>query len=144
MFSELSGNYPATLDEKGRIHIPSDIKGMLGDNKILRLADWGTCLVAYPEESFKRMSASLHELWKDKKNRKRISRIIADFFQCTIKNGKLLIPQQLRNELKLNKKIQVVGNIDRIQIWNQQDWLKQKTEFGETTIQDDLDELGLM
>ncbi|MEE8483397.1 MAG: hypothetical protein V3S46_02275 [Nitrospinota bacterium] len=144
MIFELSGNYPATLDEKGRIHIPSDIKTMLGGNKILRLSDWGACLVAYPEESFKTMSASLLELRKDKEKRKKANRIISQFFLCAIKNGKLLIPQQLREGIKLNKKIQVVGNTDHIQIWNQQDWVKQESEFGKTTIQDDLDELGLM
>ena len=144
MISVLSGNYSATLDEKGRVHIPSDMKAMLGNMKMLRLSDWGMCLVAYPEEAFRKMSESLLESRKDKAKRKSAAKIISGFFPCEIKNGKILIPQHMRAGLSLDRKIQVVGNLDHIQIWNQSDWQRQEAGFGESTMQDDLDGLGLM
>ena len=138
------GNYPATLDDKGRVHIPKVINRLVGDNKTLMMAQWGNCLAAFPPASFEKMGERLAELSKQKKYRDIVHATVSRFFPGTIKNGKLLIPQELRNGTKINKKLQIVGMLDHIEIWNQPEWKKKITRRKGRNVRDDLDQLGIL
>jgi len=138
------GNYPATLDDKGRVHIPSVINRQVGDDKTLMMAEWGNCLAAFPPASFEKMGERLAELSKQKKYRDIVHTTVSRFFPGTIKNGKLLIPQELRNGTKINKKLQIVGMLDHIEIWNQPEWQKKNKRRKGRNVRDDLDQLGIL
>lgn len=138
------GNYQGTLDDKGRVHIPSVLSKMVGDNKTLMIAQWGQCLAAFPKSSFEQMGERLLELSKDKKNREKVHRIVSNFFPGTIKSGKLLLPQELRNGFRLDKKLQIVGMLTHIEIWNQDFWSKKDAPRKPETVRDDLDEFGIL
>jgi MraZ protein len=138
------GNYATSLDEKGRVHIPAVLAKQVGDNEIMMVSDWGQCIAAFPPASFEAMGKRLHELSRDPKLRDRVHRIVSSFFECTIKNGKLLIPQELRSLKKLEKKVSIVGMLEHIEIWNHGDWRNRETERGASGIRDDLNELGIL
>ncbi|MFQ5431040.1 MAG: hypothetical protein ACE5EN_00875 [Nitrospinota bacterium] len=138
------GNYPATLDDKGRVHIPSVINRQVGDNKTLMMAEWGGCLAAFPPVSFEKMGERLAELSKQKKYRDIVHATVSRFFPGAIKNGKLLIPQELRNGTKINKKLQIVGMLDHIEIWNSAEWQKKNSRRKGRNVRDDLDQLGIL
>ena len=138
------GNYPATLDDKGRVHIPGVINKQVGDDKTLMMAEWGNCLAAFPPASFEKMGERLAELSKQKKYRNIVHATVSRFFPGTIKNGKLLIPQELRNGTKINKQLQIVGMLDHIEIWNQPEWQKSNKRRKGRNVRDDLDQLGIL
>jgi MraZ protein len=132
------------LDDKGRVHIPKIINRQVGDNKTLMMAKWGNCLAAFPPASFEKMGERLAELSKQKKHREIVRTTVSHFFPGTIKNGKLLIPQELRNGSKIEKKLQIVGMLDHIEIWNQSEWLKKNARRKARNVRDDLDQLGIL
>ena len=140
------GNYPATLDDKGRVHIPSVINRQVGDDKTLMMAEWGNCLAAFPPASFEKMGERLAELSKQKKYRNIVHATVSRFFPGTIKNGKLLIPQELRNGTgtKIDKQLQIVGMLDHIEIWNSAEWQKSNKRRKGRNVRDDLDQLGIL
>ncbi|MBI3793765.1 MAG: hypothetical protein HY280_03425 [Nitrospinae bacterium] len=138
------GNYPATLDEKGRVHIPSVLARDVGDNETVMVADWGKCLAAFPQKAFEEMGKVLMEQSKSKQHRERVHRIVSNFYPSVLKNGKLLVPQELRERKKLDRKISVVGMLTHIEIWNQKDWNEKDAGSRKKSIRDDLDELGIL
>ncbi len=138
------GNYAASLDEKGRVHVPAVLAKQVGDNETMMVADWGQCIAAFPPASFEEMGKRLHEQSRSKEHRERVHRIVSSFFECTIKNGKLLIPQELRSLKKLEKKVNIVGMLEHIEIWNHKDWGNRESERGANDIRDDLNELGIL
>lgn len=137
-----SGKYSCTLDDKGRVHIPADIKKDMGGNKDLRIADRKKYLILFPPDYFERMGEELIKLRKDKKQANKVRKVFSSFYRSTIKNGKLLIPQEIRGNFKLEKKIQVVGAGDHIEIWNESDWMREEAGYEKEADLDDLDELG--
>ncbi len=138
------GNYPGTIDEKGRVHIPALLKKLVGGDKTLMIARWGECLAAFPQNSFEKMGERLAELSKQEKYRDMVHRIVSNFFPGVIKNGKLLIPQELRNTLELDRKVQIVGMLDHMEIWNQSDWKRIDEKRTGTSTRDDLNKLGIL
>ncbi len=146
MYRRLSGSYQATLDEKGRLHIPSILGKQLGDDATLWVSPWGNSLAAFPTPHYDHLTEQLFELRKDPANREQVSRVVENFYQGTFKNGKLLIPQELREICDSEKKIQVVGQLDHLEIWSQAVWQNRKTlqERREKSSQDDLSDLGLI
>lgn len=138
------GNYLGTLDEKGRIHIPSAISRQIKDKGLMMVAPWGDCLAAFPRPFFEQLGERLRELSKDPANMDKVREIVSSTFAGTFKNGKLLIPQELRNGFKLDKKIQIVGMLDHIEIWNKADWENKDLPREKKSIRDDLNDLGLL
>ena len=138
------GNYPGTQDDKGRIHIPSILSKLIGDEDLMMMAHWGDSLAAFPREHFEKMAERLQELSKDPTKMEQVRKIISGFFAGSFKSGKLLIPQELRNGYKLDKKIQIVGMLDHIEIWNQEDWQGEEKPREKTSVRDDLNDLGLL
>jgi len=136
----LSGNYQATLDEKGRIHIPSVIGKTIEDESLM-VSQWGDCIVAFPLIHYRELTQQLFELRKDPQKREQVGRVISQFFHGTFKSGKLLIPQPIRDKFKIDKQIQVIGQMDHLQIWNQSLW-NEREELIEKTSRDDLSDLG--
>lgn len=138
------GNYTGTLDDKGRVHIPKVISQLVGDKKTVMIAKWGDCLAAFPPASFEKMGERLAELSKQEKYREMVHSIVSRFFPGTLKGGKLLIPQELRNGTKMEKKLQIVGMLDHIEIWNQSQWKKKDTRHKGRNVRDDLNKLGIL
>ncbi|MDH5542950.1 MAG: hypothetical protein OEY64_08300 [Nitrospinota bacterium] len=141
------GNYPGTLDEKGRVHIPSILGKELGDDDQMVVARWGECLAAFPMPFFEEMAKSLREeakLSKDPAKVRKARNIFAGSFAGTFKSGKLLIPQEIRTTFELEKKLQIVGMDNKIEIWNQSTWLEQEAPEDGSSLRDDLDEFGLL
>jgi len=138
------GNYPGSQDEKGRVHIPSVLARLVKDKDTLKIAKWRGCLAVFPSDSFERMAEMLAEKGRRKEYREKVHRIVASFFPAGIKNGKLLIPQELRNGVKLDKKVQIVGMLDHIEIWNQSDWQAKADRQAGRELPDDLDDLEIL
>ncbi len=138
------GNYQGTQDEKGRVHIPSILAKQVGDEDMMMVAQWGACLAAFPKPFFDQLAERLRELGKDASKIPVVRKIISGFFAGTFKNGKLLIPQEMRNDFNLDKKIQIVGMLDHIEIWNRPDWDKQDSLREMKSVRDDLNDLGLL
>jgi MraZ protein len=140
------GNYPGTLDEKGRVHIPSIFaKQVKGDFMVV--LQWGEALAAFPGEQFERLANRLEEEAKESKDAKKLERarnIFQYSFSGTFKNGKLLVPQELRTVINHDNKLKIIGIKDKIEIWSEAVWLKQQKPVDGKTMRDGLDDFGLL
>jgi MraZ protein len=138
------GSYPATLDEKGRVHVPSVFAKDVGESETVMVADWGKCVAAFPPAAFEEMAKRFLELSKNKKHREKVHRIVSSFYESSIKNGTLLIPQKLRDDKKFGKKVAIVGMLNHMEIWDQRDWDEKDIGRKKTGIRGDLDALDIL
>lgn len=117
------GEYHHTIDNKGRIIIPSKFRDELGDNFIITRGI-ETCLFVYPLENFKKITDKLTALPFTKKDARNFSR----FFMSGATNveldkqGRVNVATPLINYAHLEKDCIIIGTGDRLEIWSQEDW----------------------
>ncbi len=117
------GEYHHTIDDKGRIIIPSKFREELGDSFIITRGI-ENCLFVYSFDNFKNITDKLASLPFTKKDARNFSR----FFMSGATNveldkqGRANITAPLINYAHLKKDCVIVGTGDRLEIWSQEDW----------------------
>ena len=121
---KFSGEFNVSIDLKGRISIPASFRDELrevyksGSLFVTRNEDG---LVAYPPERWEEICANVEKL-KPSPQKDAIWRIrIAPAQECNFNaQGRIQIPQSLRNSAGLEKDVVVIGMRDKVEIWSQQ------------------------
>jgi MraZ protein len=132
------GRFKHNIDEKGRISLPSKfreiLKGKYGSEALI-ITNYIDCLVAYPLEEWKKIEEKLIKLpWDNPKVRKYLRFILGSAEEChPDKQGRLLLPQTLRQEFNLEKEVILLGMLTHFEIWNpkhfEKDYQEIKAEF---------------
>lgn len=115
-----------TIDDKGRIVIPSRFRELLrsenGDGIMISRMD--RCLVAFPMVSWSRLEERILKLAEKSEVMRRFRRVfIGGAHECACdKQDRLLIPPALRQYAGLNKEIVLVGVLDHFEIWSRENY----------------------
>jgi MraZ protein len=123
-----SGRYEYTIDDKGRLSIPSKFRDALlsHDTPALVLTNHlDGCVVAYPAKEWEalqdRIERSGAALKKEAKNVLRF--FYSGATECPIDRlGRILVPQTLRNYGTIKKNVVIVGMNKKIEIWAEEAW----------------------
>lgn len=119
----LIGEYHHTIDEKGRLIIPSKFRESLGDNFIITRG-LENCLFVYSLENWDKICNKLNSLPFTKKD----ARVFNRFFMSGAtsveldKQGRVNIASPLIQYANLCKDCVIIGTGDRLEIWSQEDW----------------------
>jgi MraZ protein len=145
----LRGRYEHTIDSKGRISIPSKFREILNkkyDDRLV-ITNFDNCLVAFPYEEWSVLEEKVNSLSLVKKEVKTFLRFFySSAMDCMIdKQGRLLIPQTLRDYANLQKDVVLVGEGKKIEIWAKERWneVARKAQEDFEQITDTLANLGL-
>ena len=136
------GEYNHTIDAKGRLIIPSRFRELLGEEFVLTKGLDG-CLSIYPMDEWKAFEEKLRALPLTNKNARTFTRFfVAGATNCELdKQGRILIPQHLRQYAKLQKDLVIVGASNRAEIWDQEKWEQMCGEVTSEMIAQTMDEL---
>ena len=117
------GEYNHTIDAKGRLIIPAKFRELLGTEFVLTRGLDG-CLFIYPVDEWKAFEQKLRALPLTNKNAKTFSRFfVAGAAMCELdRQGRVLVPQTLREFAGLEKDVVLTGNLDRIEVWSKDKW----------------------
>lgn len=117
------GEYNHTIDAKGRLIVPAKFREILGDNFIVTKGLDG-CLFVYPNDEWTRFEEKLKSLPLTNKNARQFTRFfLAGAAACEVdKQGRMLLPQVLREFASLEKDVVLVGVASRIEIWSRERW----------------------
>ena len=112
------GEYNHTIDPKGRLIIPAKFREALGDEFVVTKGLDG-CLFVYANTEWNNFEEKLRTLPLTNKNARQFTRFfLAGAAACEVdKQGRILIPQVLREFAKLEKDVVLVGVASRIEIW---------------------------
>ena len=117
------GEYHHTIDDKGRLLIPSKFRTELGD-KFVITRGIENCLFAYPTDRWEQIVHKLESLPFTKKDARNFTRFflsgatVAEFD----KQGRINITSPLINYAGIKKDCVVIGTGDRLEIWSKDAW----------------------
>jgi MraZ protein len=120
------GEYQHTLDAKNRVSLPARFRDEL-TGRLVVSKGLGGCLYVRSAEQFEEAIADL-KTGNDFDPDKRTTRLFfaASAAETTLdKAGRINIAPQLRDYAGLAKDVMVVGNIDRIELWDAAAWAAQ-------------------
>ena len=125
----LRGNYPARVDEKGRLKIPSGYLQLLetkfgADVFVTSLT--GENARVYPMETWLEIERKLAEIPNSHPSKARFLDRVHFFGQASAldRQGRLLIPSTLRETAEMNGNVAVLGKYNFLEIWNQERFLE--------------------
>ena len=124
----LIGTYECTVDNKGRIMIPAQLKkqldGFTTEPFILKRSVFQNCLELFPYSEWKLMMDKVNKLNRFvKKNNDFIRMYTAGVKSIDLdSNGRLLVPKDLIAISKLTKNVVLSSSINIIEIWDKDEY----------------------
>jgi transcriptional regulator MraZ len=119
----LRGNYPATVDAKGRLKIPSAFKAYLDENygqEYYVTSTDGQSVRVYPFPVWREIEEKLAALPSMNKSKKKfLDRV--NYWGHTVRMdalGRILIPSQLRESAGTRGEVAVIGYLNYVDVWD--------------------------
>ncbi|HJM83592.1 MAG TPA: division/cell wall cluster transcriptional repressor MraZ [Nitrospinota bacterium] len=116
------GHSSASVDPKGRVHLPSKFRDVLVKNYgrplILTISD--RCLAGYPSNYWLERYEALAAAEYTPEKGDLLRAITENAEECPIKNGRILLPARLRKYAGIGHDVVIVGRIKMIEIWSKE------------------------
>lgn len=140
----LIGEYVHSLDVKGRLIMPAKLRHDMGDKFIVTKGLDG-CLFAFSQKEWLNFETKLKELPLSDKNARNFVRFfLAGATECeTDKQGRFLIPNNLRIAANLDKEAIIIGVGTRLEIWDKATWEKCDEDISADDIAANMTMLGI-
>lgn len=126
--SNFSGKYYYSVDPKGRVMIPAPLREIIsanyGDKLYVTIAPADRCVQIYPQEEWNTLMEKVRGLAQSNKAVKRFRRtVIGSAVEVGMdKQGRVQLPVSLREDTGIKGEIVVVGQLDKIEIWDRAEW----------------------
>jgi MraZ protein len=139
------GEYQHSLDTKGRVILPARYRDQLADGAFVTKGRGG-CLAVFAPEEFESVASQVREQSKRGARELNAARV---FFSGAHdvqpdKQGRVALPQNLREFAGLTRDVVVAGVFSRIEIWDRDRWLElDRVGDQALTDSDDLPEFGI-
>ena len=119
----LYGEYRHNMDQKGRITVPLKFRDYLGD-KFYVCKGLDKCLFLYSEAEWQGLIDKIAAMpVAQARSVQRFMFAGAADVECD-KQGRILLPQNLRDFAGLNKDVTVIGSGSRAEIWDSDAWMQ--------------------
>ena len=130
------GEYNHTIDAKGRLIIPSKFREALGDTFVVTKGLDG-CLFVYDNDEWNAFEEKLKSLpITNKEARQFVRFFLAGAAEVEVdKQGRILVPNVLREFAQISKDVVLIGVASRIEIWS-------KERFDGMAEYEDMDEIA--
>ena len=131
-----TGSYFHTMDNKGRVSIPARYREILKDRKDRQiiLTNFGGYLLAFPQTEWSKIEAKFAEqplFRKDLRNFQRF--LISGVEECLLdRQGRILVPPNLRDYARLSREVCLVGAIRCFEIWDRSTFEVHRKELEES------------
>ncbi len=120
---KFSGEYNVSIDLKGRVSIPASFRDELRqvyESEGLVVTRYKNGLVAYPPRRWEEICANVFAMAAGPRREANLRNRIAPAKECSFNaQGRIQIPQSLREHAGLDKDIVVIGMFEKIEIWSQ-------------------------
>ena len=146
-----------SLDAKGRLAMPARQRDLLLENEeiaqlVVTIDTQSPCLLLYPIQEWEVIEAKLEALPSFNPATRRLQRLLmghASELEMD-SQGRILIPQLLRDYAKLDKRVMVVGQGQKFELWSdtvwdaeREVWLAEDKEMKEQGLPPELQHISL-
>ena len=121
------GEHEHSIDRKGRLIIPAKFREVFKENYVERFfvtRGLDTCLFVFTEEEWKKQESRFRSLSFTHREAREFNRL---YFSgaCEVacdRQGRILVPQYLKDFAKIKNEVMIVGVSNRIEIWSRENW----------------------
>jgi MraZ protein len=126
-----TGEFRHTIDAKGRLIVPSRLRDELDDDHLVLTPWMNGCIALWSGPGWRELEAALKEQRRsDTGARSFVRGIAASAHQDTVdKQGRITVPQHLRDWAEIGKDVVVSGALDHGEIWSPDKWAGEKANF---------------
>lgn len=140
------GEYQHNLDQKGRVAIPAKFRPQLLNGAVVTRG-LDSCLFVLAKDEWEKLSEKIAGTPLTQANSRAFARLMfSGAFAVELDSqGRILIPDYLREYAGLGKKVVVAGVFNRLEIWDEKKWqeYKSRIEHDSSEIAEKLSELGI-
>lgn len=136
------GTSDHNLDGKGRVILPSEFRAELGESFYITMG-FNRCVQVMSEDEFDRLRSQIRELPADKALSLQYLLISPAKSVTPNSQGRVMIPQKLREDAGLSGEVTVVGMDSRIEIWDKAEFDRFMERQKQASLQEVLELLRL-
>lgn len=140
------GEYSHSIDDKGRLAVPKKFRAVLEKGAVVTRG-LDTCLFLYTKDEWKKLADKLANLPFSQANTRAFARLmLAGAMDVELdKQGRIILPEYLRQFAGLKKEIVVAGLYSRLELWDREKWAAYslKAEANSNDIAEQMGELGV-
>ncbi|WP_339339459.1 division/cell wall cluster transcriptional repressor MraZ [uncultured Oceanicoccus sp.] len=125
------GSNAISMDAKGRLAIPAKVRDTLLSDCAGRIVVTAhteeRCLLVYPEQQWQQLLPKIESLPNINRKAAKMQRVLLGYatsIEIDEANGRILLPPTLREYAGLEKKIMLVGQGKKLELWSEQEWAK--------------------
>ena len=142
------------LDVKGRIAIPARYRERLAAtcaSQLVITLDKDRCLLLYPENEWVQIERKLNDLANMQSTNRTLQRLYIGYAYDVEMDGqgRILVPPELREFAGLDKRVALVGQVNKFELWDADVWTRTRdlwlsqVEQGVATLSKDLENLSI-
>lgn len=140
------GEYNHSIDEKGRLAVPTKFRAELKNGAVVTRG-LDNCLFLYTKKEWQALAEKLAKLPISQSNTRAFARLMLSGAMDVLLDGqgRVMLPDYLRKYASLKKKVIITGLYNRLEIWDEEIWEKYRsgTEKDSTNIAEGMGELGV-
>ncbi len=117
------GEFHHSIDEKGRLIVPSRFREALGERFVITKG-LENCLFGYPMDEWRGVEAKLAALpFTNADARAFVRFFLSGATECEVdRQGRILVPANLRDYARLEKDVVIIGVGTRLEVWSREGW----------------------
>lgn len=121
------GEYEYTLDQKGRVAIPAKFRGGFKPGLVLARG-FEKCIRVFPLDEWTKTAEKLIALPIMEANSRRLNRsLFSSAFSLELDGqGRVLLPQPLRDYAEIRESVVIAGIYSVLEIWSRENWEMEK------------------
>ncbi|HSP01193.1 MAG TPA: division/cell wall cluster transcriptional repressor MraZ [Thioalkalivibrio sp.] len=122
------------LDAKGRMAMPSRYRDRLVETcegRLVITVDRDGCLLVYPQPEWERIEQALMSRPNMDRQVRRLQRLLVGHAtECDLDGqGRILLPTPLRDYAALDKRVVLVGQGNKFELWDEDTWVRRRDEW---------------
>ena len=137
-----------TVDERGRVAVPVRFRDAIQNRSegrvVLTIDRSDPCLLLYPEPDWLVVEAQLQKLGNLAASARRLQRMLIGYASESDLDGqgRILIPQHLRDHARIEKRAVFLGQANKLEIWSETAWAANVASWDDDdSVEEDLDQL---
>lgn len=148
--SVFRGIHQVSVDAKGRMSLPARLRDELSqyeeEGVVVTIDPVSRCLLLYPLSEWELIQQKLDKLPTFQPQARRLQRLLVGHATDleVDKAGRILLPAPLREFARLDKKLTILGQGKKLEIWSQEEWEAQREDYLSQDALEDLQTESMM
>ncbi|GGI79745.1 division/cell wall cluster transcriptional repressor MraZ [Legionella impletisoli] len=123
-----------SIDGKGRLTMPTRYRDALGEDRaslVVTIDTEETCLLLYPASQWQVIEDNLQRMPSFNATARRIQRLLIGHATDVELdgNGRILLPPLLRDYAHLNKRVVLIGQGNKFEVWDESLWQSKREQW---------------